>query len=101
MSDLHSKAAQTYEGNRNFLVCPEKMADEILQSNDPWLKQYPNVGILSWDGKDKFRVRKRCKENYDVKDNDWKTLVKGMILSNSTEIRNYRNIINNLTKKLN
>ena len=29
MTDLHSKAAQSFVGNKNYLVCPLKMAKEI------------------------------------------------------------------------
>lgn len=62
MSDLHSKAAQTFVGNRNYLVCPMKMARKIKDSND-----------------------------YLIPDNDWKQLAKGLISSLSRDVKDMRN----------
>jgi hypothetical protein len=87
MQDLHSKAAQTFVGNKNYLVCPMEMAKKIKNSNDPWLKKYPKVGIIGWDGKESFRAIKMCKINYQIPINDWMTLAKGMISSMSKEIK--------------
>lgn len=87
MSDLHSNAAQTYVGNRNFLVCPIKMAEKIKVTNDSWLKDNPDIGIIGWDGKDSFKIIKRCKINYSLPANDQTTLAKGMIESMSKELR--------------
>ena len=91
MSDLHSKAAQTFVGNRNYLVCPMKMARKIKDSNDYWLADHPSVGIMGWDGKTTFRVIKQCKPNYLIPDNDWKQLAKGLISSLSKDVRDMRN----------
>lgn len=87
MQDLHSKAAQTFVGNKNYLVCPMEMAKKIKNSNDPWLKKHPKVGIIGWDGKESFRAIKMCKINYQIPINDWMTLAKGMISSMSKEIK--------------
>lgn len=91
MSDLHSKAAQTFVGNRNYLVCPMKMARKIKDSNDYWLADHPSVGIMGWDGKTTFRVIKQCKPNYLIPDNDWKQLAKGLISSLSRDVKDMRN----------
>ena len=91
MSDLHSKAAQTFVGNRNYLVCPMKMARKIKDSNDYWLADHPSVGIMGWDGKTTFRVIKQCKPNYLIPDNDWKQLAKGLISSLSRGVKDMRN----------
>ena len=87
MQDLHSKAAQTFVGNKNYLVCPMEMAKKIKNSNDPWLKKHPKVGIIGWDGKNQFQIIKHCKINYSLAQNDWTTLAKGMISSLSKEIK--------------
>lgn len=90
MSDLRSKAAQTFEGNKNYLVCPLEMAMKIKKRNDCWISQHPTVGIMAWTGEDNFKIIKRCKEKYDVKDNDWHTLAKGMMSSLSQELKTLR-----------
>ena len=87
MSDLHSKAAQTFVGNKNYLVCPLKMAKEIKACKDSWLEDHPAVGIIGWDEKKTFKVVKRCKINYSLAQNDWTTLAKGMISSLSKEMK--------------
>ena len=87
MRDLHSKAAQTFVGNKNYLVCPIEMARKIRSINDPWLEKYPQVGIIGWDGKDSFKAIKHCKINYSLAQNDWTTLAKGMISSLSKEMK--------------
>lgn len=84
MTDLHSKTAQSYLGNKNYLVCPRSMAEKIIKTNDSWLEKYPDVGIMAWDGKESFRIIKRCKINYgSLPVNDWKTLAQGMLLKMS------------------
>lgn len=85
ISDLHSQAAQSYVGHKNYMVCPIDMAFKIRKNEDPWLLKYPTVGIMGWDGKDSFKVIKRCKIKYRIPNNDWITLAKGMIL----ELSNY------------
>ena len=87
MRDLHSKAAQTFVGNKNYLVCPLKMAKEIKACKDSWLEDHPTVGIIGWDEKKTFKVVKRCKINYSLAQNDWTTLAKGMISSLSKEMK--------------
>lgn len=67
------------------MVCPIDMAFKIRKNKDPWLLKYPTVGIMGWDGKDSFKVIKRCKIKYRIPNNDWITLAKGMIL----ELSNY------------
>ena len=86
ITDLHSNAAQTYVGHKNYLVCPIDMAFKIRKNKDPWLAKYPKVGIIGWDGQDSFRIIKRCKENH-VANNDWRTLAKGMILELSNAMK--------------
>ena len=90
MEDLHSKAAQSFVGNKNYLVCPLKMAKEIKGSNDSWLKAHSTVGIIGWDEKTKFKVIKHCKINYSLPQNDWISLAKGMISSLSGEMKKER-----------
>ena len=80
IADLHSNAAQTYVGNKNYMVCPISMAYKIKQNNDPWLINNPTIGIIGWDGKDTFKVIRRCKINYQLSKEDWIVLAKGMIL---------------------
>ena len=87
MNDLHSKAAQTFVGNKNYLVCPLKMAKKIKKCNDPWIEKHPTVGIIAWNGKNQFQVIKHCKINYSLAQNDWTTLAKGMISSLSREMK--------------
>lgn len=87
MRDLHSKAAQTFVGNKNYLVCPLKMAKEIKGSNDSWIKSHPAVGIIGWDEKETFKVVKHCQINYSLPRNDWMTLAKGMISSLSNKMK--------------
>lgn len=87
MRDLHSKAAQTFVGNKNYLVCPLKMAKEIKKCNDPWIEKHPTVGIMGWNGKDSFKTIKLCKIDYEIPANDWTTLAKGMISSLSKEMK--------------
>lgn len=87
ISDLHSKAAQSYIGSRNYMVCPMDMALKVIQKKDPWLLKYPTVGIMGWDGKDSFRIVKRCKIKYRIPNNDWITLAKGMILQLSNAMK--------------
>ena len=87
MQDLHSKAAQTFVGNKNYLVCPIEMARKIKSINDSWIEKYPQVGIMGWDGKDSFKVIKLCKINYEIPINDWMTLAKGMLSSMSKEMK--------------
>ena len=87
MRDLHSKAAQTFVGNKNYLVCPLKMAKEIKKCNDPWIEKHPTVGIIAWNGKNQFQVIKHCKINYSLAQNDWTPLAKGMISSLSKEMK--------------
>lgn len=91
-SDLHSKAAQSYLGNDNYLVCPLDMATKILEKKDSWLKEYPNVGIKAWDGKSKFKIIKRSKSNYSLHHNDVDTLYRGMIHRMGSDIKMYRNL---------
>ena len=87
MRDLHSKAAQTFVGNKNYLVCPLEMAKEIKKCNDPWIEKHPTVGIMGWNGKDSFKTIKLCKIDYEIPANDWTTLAKGMISSLSREMK--------------
>lgn len=89
ISDLHSKAAQSYVGHKNYMVCPITMAKKIKQTNDSWLSKYPDVGIIGWDGQDSFKIIKRCKQKQVLR-NDWITLAKGIILSMSNSIKAYR-----------
>lgn len=91
MKDLHSKAAQSFVGNKNYLVCPLEMAKKIKTCNDPWLENHPTVGIIGWDGEKTFKVVKRCKINYLLPRKDWMTLAKGMISSMSKEMKGYGN----------
>ncbi len=90
MTDLHSKAAQSFVGNKNYLVCPLKMAKEIKERNDSWIKSHPAVGIIGWDEKETFKVVKHCQINYSLPRNDWMTLAKGMISSLSGEMKKER-----------
>lgn len=91
MKDLHSKAAQSFVGNKNYLVCPLEMAKRIKTCNDSWLENHPTVGIIGWDEKNTFKVVKRCKIKYLLPENDWMTLAKGMISSMSKEMKGYGN----------
>lgn len=91
MKDLHSKAAQSFVGNKNYLVCPLEMAKRIKTCNDSWLENHPTVGIIGWDEKNTFKVVKRCKIKYLCLKNDWMTLAKGMISSMSKEMKGYGN----------
>lgn len=86
MSDLHSKAAQSFVGSRNFLVCPEKMAKEILEKKDHWLEEHKDVGIMAWDGKSKFKIVKLSKINYDLPINDWRSLALHLMKRMATTI---------------
>lgn len=90
MNDLHSKAAQSYVGNKNYLVCPIKMAEKIKDKRDKWLEDYPTVGIIGWDGKESFKIVKRCKIRYGIPIYDFKNLALGMILSLSKELKKAR-----------
>lgn len=87
MSDLHSKAAQTFVGHKNYLVCPMQMAKEIKQTQDPWLKDHQSVGIIGWDGKNHFKIIKFCKKKYFLPHDDWRMLARGMIVSLSKEVK--------------
>lgn len=87
ISDLHSQAAQSYVGHKNYMVCPIDMAFKIRKNKDPWLAKYPKVGIIGWDGKDSFKIIKRCKIKYRIPNNDWITLAKGMILELSNAMK--------------
>lgn len=98
MSDLHSMAAQTYVGNRNYLVCPINMANKIIEKKDSWLVKYPNVGIMAWNGNEEFEIIKRCRINYNVAINDWITLANGLILKMSRELRNNNIMIERLLR---
>lgn len=89
MSDLHSKAAQSFHGHKNYLVCPNKLAIKIIKNNDSWLKEHKGVGIIAWDEDKKFKIVKRCKINYSIKDNDWKMLAKGVIVGQFEMIKKY------------
>ena len=50
------------------------------------MKTY-KVGIIGWDGKDSFKIIKRCKIKYRIPNNDWITLAKGMILELSNAMK--------------
>ncbi len=90
MSDLHSKAAQSYVGHKNYLVCPIEMAREIKSKRDSWLDDHQSVGIIGWDGKKTFKIVKRCKEKYFLPNDDYRVLARGMIVSLSKEVKKYR-----------
>ncbi len=60
---------------------------KVIQKKDPWLLKYPTVGIMGWDGKDSFKVIKRCKIKYRIPNNDWIALAKGMILKLSNYMK--------------
>lgn len=48
MSDLKSKNKLSYLGDKNYLVVPEKLADEILNKH----RNLGGVGLIAFDGKD-------------------------------------------------
>lgn len=60
LNDFHSKAKQSYHGNRNFLVVPERLVDSVKNELDK------DVGILAWNGKSQFRIAKQSKINYQL-----------------------------------
>lgn len=60
LSDFHSKAKQSYHGNRNFLVVPDRLVDSVKSELDK------DVGILSWSGKSQFKIVKHSKIDYQL-----------------------------------
>lgn len=60
LNDFHSKAKQSYHGNRNFLVVPEQLVDSVKNELDK------DVGILAWNGESQFRIAKKSKIDYQL-----------------------------------
>ncbi|MCI5941205.1 MAG: hypothetical protein MRZ40_01395 [Ligilactobacillus animalis] len=62
MSDLKSKNKLSYLGDKNYLVVPEKLADEILKSS----YNLGGVGLLVFDGKSFKSLTRASKRNISI-----------------------------------
>ncbi|EDP6423470.1 hypothetical protein FVI60_08795 [Campylobacter jejuni] len=62
MSDLKSKNKLSYLGDKNYLVVPKKLADEILKSS----YNLGGVGLIAFDGKNFKSLTRASKRNISI-----------------------------------
>ena len=62
MGDLKSKNKLSYLGDKNYLVVPEKLADEILKSS----YNLGGVGLIAFDGKSFKSLTRASKRNVSI-----------------------------------
>lgn len=62
MSDLKSKNKLSYLGDKNYLVVPKKLADEILKSS----YNLGGIGLIAFDGKSFKSLTRASKRNVSI-----------------------------------